>query len=154
MASSKIRIDLHLLRFQRLMNQSDLPKAEKRDGVWICRWCGGECPGRKRCWCSKECLYEYMIRSSARYARRQVEKRDKRICAICEVDTDTSREEGQWDVLWHMDHIIPVVEGGGCCGLDNLRTLCLWCHKEETADLASRRALKARTPQNMQLELI
>lgn len=42
--------------------------------------------------------------------------------------------------LWDADHIIPVVEGGGECGLENLRTLCLWCHKQATADLASRRA--------------
>lgn len=41
---------------------------------------------------------------------------------------------------WDMDHIIPVVEGGGECDLDNLRTLCLWCHKQVTADLAARRA--------------
>jgi 5-methylcytosine-specific restriction protein A len=48
--------------------------------------------------------------------------------------------------LWQMDHINPVVEGGGQCGLDNLRTLCLRCHKNATAELASRRA-RARNPQ-------
>lgn len=42
--------------------------------------------------------------------------------------------------LWDADHIVPVVEGGGECDLDNLRTLCLWCHKNETAALAKRRA--------------
>jgi len=42
--------------------------------------------------------------------------------------------------LWEMDHILPVVEGGGDCGLDNLRTLCWACHARETADLARRRA--------------
>lgn len=42
--------------------------------------------------------------------------------------------------LWDADHIVPVVEGGGECDLDNLRTLCLWCHKQETAALAARRA--------------
>lgn len=34
--------------------------------------------------------------------------------------------------LWQADHIVEVAEGGGTCGLENLRTLCLWCHKEET----------------------
>ena len=42
--------------------------------------------------------------------------------------------------LWEADHIIPVIEGGGCCGLENYRTLCLRCHKEDTAALAARRA--------------
>lgn len=44
--------------------------------------------------------------------------------------------------LWEMDHILPVVEGGGACGLDNLRTLCRDCHKRVTAELRVR--LKGR----------
>lgn len=34
--------------------------------------------------------------------------------------------------LWHADHIVPVKDGGGLCGLDNLRTLCVACHKDVT----------------------
>lgn len=41
--------------------------------------------------------------------------------------------------LWQMDHVKPVVEGGGSCGLDNLQSLCLRCHKVATAKLAGRR---------------
>jgi len=40
--------------------------------------------------------------------------------------------------LWDADHIRPVAEGGGQCDLDNLRTLCLPCHREVTADLRRR----------------
>lgn len=46
--------------------------------------------------------------------------------------------------LWEMDHIVPVVEGGGGCGLDNLRTLCLGDHRKATAALAARRAAARR----------
>lgn len=42
--------------------------------------------------------------------------------------------------LWDADHIVPVAEGGGACGLENLRTLCLRCHKEQTTALAGRLA--------------
>lgn len=42
--------------------------------------------------------------------------------------------------LWQADHIKPVVEGGGSCGLDNYRTLCVPCHTKATAELAARRA--------------
>lgn len=42
--------------------------------------------------------------------------------------------------FWEMDHVVPVVEGGGGCGLDGLRTLCCPCHRRETAALARRRA--------------
>ena len=42
--------------------------------------------------------------------------------------------------LWDADHIVPVIEGGGECDLDNLRTLCLKCHRQATADLRQRLA--------------
>lgn len=42
--------------------------------------------------------------------------------------------------LWEMDHIIPVAEGGGSCGLENLRTLCFACHRIETTKLVRRLA--------------
>jgi hypothetical protein len=45
--------------------------------------------------------------------------------------------------LWDADHILPVVEGGGNCGLDNIRTLCCICHNAQTKELAGRRK-KAR----------
>jgi len=47
-----------------------------------------------------------------------------------------SRSMGIWDA----DHITPVIEGGGECGLDNFRSLCLGCHRGETTKLAGRRA--------------
>jgi 5-methylcytosine-specific restriction protein A len=42
--------------------------------------------------------------------------------------------------FWNMDHASPVAEGGGQCGLENLRTLCVPCHRIESAALAARRA--------------
>lgn len=51
--------------------------------------------------------------------------------------------------LWQMDHRVPVAEGGGACGLDNLRTLCIWCHKKETARLRKRLSRKKRKQQEM-----
>lgn len=42
--------------------------------------------------------------------------------------------------VWQADHIVPVIEGGGECGLENYRTLCVGCHHRETAALARRRA--------------
>jgi 5-methylcytosine-specific restriction protein A len=45
---------------------------------------------------------------------------------------------------WEADHITPVCEGGGQCGLDNYRTLCIPCHKKETAKLRARLAKKRK----------
>jgi 5-methylcytosine-specific restriction endonuclease McrA len=50
--------------------------------------------------------------------------------------TDPSVDRVTW---WESDHIVPVVEGGGECGLEGLRTLCWRCHRAETAALAKRR---------------
>lgn len=40
--------------------------------------------------------------------------------------------------FWQVDHIRAVAEGGGSCGMENLRTLCVPCHTRETAQLHSR----------------
>jgi 5-methylcytosine-specific restriction protein A len=85
--------------------------------------------------------------------------RDRGICLLCGMDTivaygELKRSRGKaraealslWGMqridqrrsLWDADHIQPVAEGGGQCDLDNLRTLCLPCHREVTADLRRR----------------
>jgi 5-methylcytosine-specific restriction enzyme A len=45
---------------------------------------------------------------------------------------------------WEMDHELPVAEGGGECGLENLRTLCIPCHRDVTRALKGRLAAQAR----------
>lgn len=44
---------------------------------------------------------------------------------------NTNRRSTFYDI----DHIIPVVKGGGQSGEDNLRLVCLSCHRKETAKL-------------------
>jgi hypothetical protein len=43
--------------------------------------------------------------------------------------------------FYDIDHIVAVVQNGGQCGEDNLRLVCLSCHRKETARL--RAELKA-----------
>ena len=90
------------------------------------------------------CSEEFYIRSRPGHARLRVFERDKGICSKCgkNVFAGTGRRpssNGTGD-LWQADHIVAVVEGGGECSLENLRTLCTACHKAETADLAARLA--------------
>jgi len=52
-------------------------------------------------------------------------------------------------IRYELDHVVPVSEGGGCCGLDGFRLLCLRpCHAEETGKL--RRRLNARKREAVQ----
>lgn len=62
------------------------------------------------------------------------DKEARHWCPAADAGWTLSRHEG-----WDVDHIIPVIEGGGQCGLDSLRTLCHPCHKAVTRELAHRR---------------
>lgn len=46
--------------------------------------------------------------------------------------------------MWDADHIIPVVKGGGGCGLENYASLCQPCHKAKTAKMAADRAAERK----------
>lgn len=60
--------------------------------------------------------------------------RDWRDWWCCEV-LGLSRADARRRSYWEADHVVPVAEGGGDLGLDNLQTLCLWCHrKKSTSD--------------------
>jgi 5-methylcytosine-specific restriction protein A len=39
-----------------------------------------------------------------------------------------------WGQLYQVDHIVPVVCGGGACDLSNLQTLCTGCHRKKTKE--------------------
>ena len=45
---------------------------------------------------------------------------------------------------WENNHCVPVVEGGGLCGLEGYETLCQGCHRIHTAALRKRMAAQRR----------
>lgn len=139
-----------------------LPKGP--NGRALCRWCALEVPARRRTFCSAWCVHEWRLRSDPGYLREHVFLRDRGRCALCGVDTamaflELKRARGAnrrtllsyWGLkglsrrtLWDADHILPVAEGGGECDLENIRTLCLRCHRSATQELRAR--LTARKP--------
>lgn len=139
-----------------------------------CRWCRQPVTdSRRKTWCSKACVEEYLAHSPSQQ-RRQVFKRDLGVCALCgrhceqtfnRVRLRIQRQDpgaialrrilmlfrlplASWywpRSFWEVDHILPVVEGGGgACGLANLRTLCVPCHRKVTDELRARRAQRRR----------
>ncbi|KAL7483619.1 hypothetical protein ACHAW6_009263 [Cyclotella cf. meneghiniana] len=56
--------------------------------------------------------------------------------------------------FWQADHVVAVAEGGGGCGLDNLRTLCNTCHGMETAKLHSRLKTSKRYTDDKQIDIV
>jgi len=131
----------------------------------LCRWCNLEILARRRVtFCSDFCVHQWKLRTDPGYVREQVLARDRGVCALCRVDTtrafaELKRARGvhriklleRWGwkklsrrSLWDADHILPVVEGGGECDLDNLRTLCVICHRRVTVELRRKLAANAR----------
>jgi 5-methylcytosine-specific restriction enzyme A len=128
------------------------------NGRGLCRWCSLEVPARRFTFCSEYCVHEWKLRTQPGYLRDQILRRDGGICAHCGLDTikehrrlKRARGSGRaalmrhWGFdtrmrksLWDADHILPVTEGGGECDLDNIRTLCLRCHRAVTAQLRER----------------
>lgn len=144
-------------------------------GRLLCRVCGAEVAGRRRTFCSDACVARYLEDADWNGQRQKVFKRDRGVCQRCGFDTDKLRRildaVGQrHDVwfhrdrrtahevlvavgctygeahkeLWQADHIVPRCRGGSNT-LDNLRTLCIFCHKGETKRLVAERAHERRT---------
>jgi 5-methylcytosine-specific restriction enzyme A len=138
--------------------REDLPVGP--NNLPLCRWCDLEIMAkRRRTFCSDYCVHQWRLRTDPGYLRDQVLMRDRGVCAACAIDTLAAynalkrargaaraaglRLYGMKSIttrrsLWDADHIRPVAEGGGQCDLDNLRTLCLLCHREATAQLRKR----------------
>ena len=128
------------------------------DGRRRCCWCGEPVGARRRDWCSDNCVQRYQIASGDQgAARRWLWRVDQGVCQLCLVDTVRPCEvvinvhtgepldraywwpSGQWEA----DHTIPIVEGGDLTP-ENLRTLCVGCHRGETAKLRRRMADRRR----------
>jgi 5-methylcytosine-specific restriction endonuclease McrA len=130
------------------------------NGRALCRWCSLEVPKGRQTFCSDWCVHEWKLRTDPGYLRDKIVERDRGVCAQCGLDCNAEWNRirrlpsgrrlvafRQWGIkprarksLWDADHIVPVCEGGGECDIDNLRTLCLRCHRAATAALRARRS--------------
>jgi 5-methylcytosine-specific restriction protein A len=126
-------------------------------GKPLCRWCTKPVTApRRTTFCSDECVHEWRLRRDAAYLRACVMQRDNGVCEQCGLDTiaeyhrlqllartDTVAYAAQVETrkipenrksLWDADHKLPVADGGGECGLENIRTLCIWCHRKRKSE--------------------
>jgi len=138
----------------------DYPKRKDAAGYWLCRWCGCRLIGRRSSFCGTQCRDEVRIRCGFG-VRSMVRRRDKGVCKKCGRDTAALRRklnkirrgEGHaafialaesegvpkdrlYKTLWEADHVKPVNNGGGQCGIEGFQTLCIWCHRKKSAKKA------------------
>jgi 5-methylcytosine-specific restriction endonuclease McrA len=137
---------------RRAVDSSRWGKPDRNEhGAPICRWCRAVIVApRRRTFCGDECVHQWRLRSSPAYVREQVWKRDNGLCQRC--GFNVKRAEADWKRArpprgaradrrrwrqarprWEADHILPVADGGGECGLENYRLLCRACHVAVTA---------------------
>jgi 5-methylcytosine-specific restriction protein A len=99
----------------------------------VCALCGTDCDKVLR-------VFKALLRKAGLKAAqfpRKVEREPERYGAL-----DMFRLQFPWFKPfispWAADHVVPVVEGGGECGIENIRTLCLGCHAGVTRELRDR----------------
>ncbi|HJR05083.1 MAG TPA: HNH endonuclease [Methylomirabilota bacterium] len=145
------------------------------NGERYCRLCGKVVEGRRKTWCSDECVRAWQARSSSGGMRHAVKQRDRGVCAACSLDCLVLEEIVElirWAIeawppvrsdleivaiargfgdrtLWQADHIVEVEDGGGGCDLTNIQTLCHWCHGRKSGE--SRRARNLRRSEQLAL---
>lgn len=111
--------------------------AALKAGKRICKECGSPVLPPRRSWCSQECVDAYNDRRIP--IRPFVWERDQGVCAMCGIKCQGGAydDQGNWRHDWEADHIVPLVEGG-CHTPENVRTLCIACHKSVTKELRKR----------------
>lgn len=96
------------------------------EGAGKCYWCGGELPGKRRCYCCGECERNYYEAFCWIDASRKALVRENHTCQDC----------GLRDRLVGVHHIVPLRGGYRLWNVlnrqENLEVLCLKCHT--TAD--------------------
>lgn len=91
-----------------------------------CLWCQSPI-AKHRSFCNHQCASSLRIRLGDFCAiRAALKQRDNEVCCSCGIKSK-----------WQADHILPVSECGGLCGLENLQTLCIECHASKTETLAA-----------------
>lgn len=128
------------------------------------------CPDQDHATGFNACLAEFFARQHYPSARPYVWIRDRGSCRNCGRDLRWQEEHRRttwhgrawtsveaWEAWrlrvgrgpepWECDHIVPVAEGGGDLGFENLQVLCVPCHKRKTAEQAARAAAARRPPE-------
>ena len=92
----------------------------------LCDWCATPLPPRRRRWCSDKCGKDAADNHWYRQGRVRALRRDRFTCQGC----------GKRGAGMQTNHIVPCLGKHSIVGcehhIDNLETLCVECHKDET----------------------
>ncbi len=112
---------------------------EQRD-KGICAACGLDTIALRR---KYDALYRWLLK------RQHVGFRRLRRAFLERHSIPYGRQDSDW---WDADHVVPVEDGGGECGLPGYQTLCIPCHKRKTARQAREKAERRRGQVALEIE--
>ncbi|KAM1081096.1 hypothetical protein EV1_015507 [Malus domestica] len=83
--------------------------------------------------CQLDChkLVEHLRPLSLAMRRQYIENFAPRVATL-KKPLDRLVKDPKEGNAWHADHFVPVYRGGGECRLENMRTLCVACHRDVT----------------------
>ena len=130
------------------------------NGRPICRQCGEVLPRGRYAYCGEMCAREYLIRADPDFAGLEFRRRYGTHCTGCGLDEEVALGAYQaalalligtaaeglllpWE-SFALDHIRPVADGGGECGLENYRLMCRRCHGGVTSKWLRERAARRK----------
>ena len=130
-------------------------------GRTLCRYCQEEpVHAPYRAFCSFHCCREFRIRRYPEVAKEEYIKAYGDHCVKCKKSEHIL--SAAWKIandslychaldhllkpfpFFQLDHIRPVIDGGGECGLEGFRLLCRPCHGGITAQFNHGRAMRKR----------
>lgn len=104
-------------------NLDRFPYRKDADGHMLCRMCGQRTLGRRQTFCGPRCLRDFFMQTDWKRVRRVVYERDGGVCMKC------GRRVLKRD--FHVDHILPISQGGDEWDLDNLELSCPECNLQK-----------------------
>lgn len=109
------------------------------NGRGLCRWCVEEVPPRRLTWCGQRCIDSYWAENDWGFIKAMVRRRSGGRCALCRCNARGSRGG------FEFDHVVPIADGGDF-GAQNVRMLCVPCHRLVTREWRQRRAASPSIP--------
>jgi len=115
----------------------------------ICRCgCGAKCEGRRSSWATEECSIFgrqvlCILIGKADFIKVALnEVYDYRCCKCGKCSDDIPAKPSQYGMICtpiHLEHTLPVHQGGGACWLSNFTFMCVDCHKIKSKSERSRK---------------
>lgn len=104
-------------------NIERFPHRRDSEGRMLCRMCGKRTRDNRHTFCSPRCRRDFFMQTDWNLVREVIYLRDGGICMKCGKRVNKKN--------FHVDHIIPIANGGAEWDLNNLELSCPQCNLQK-----------------------